>query len=75
MDLTTRLQALASGPKPWLITTTFADGRTRELRQPFEASARNYAERESRKIGKRLICRDTGATVMVVSVTVEHRPA
>lgn len=72
MDMTARLEALAAGPKPWVVTTTFADGRVRTLRQPFEKSARNFAERESRNIGRDLINRDTGETVRIVSVVVEY---
>lgn len=73
MDMTARLEALASGPKPWLVTSVWSDGE-RTLRQPKEAMARNYAERESRRIGKDLISRETGKTVQLLSVTVEHSP-
>lgn len=69
-----RLAALVSAPKPWLITTTFADGRTRMLRQPREDMARSFANRESRKIGRDLIDRATNATVRVVRVSVDYAP-
>jgi hypothetical protein len=72
MDMIARLEALASGPKPWLVTTTYEDGRVRTLRQPMEVQARNYAEREGRRIGVDLIDRDTGNTVRIKSVTVEY---
>lgn len=74
MDVTARLEAIAAGPKPWLIKTIFEDGRVRTLRQPFEKSARNFAERESRNIGRDLINRETGATVRIKAVTVEYSP-
>lgn len=74
MNAVARLEALAAGPKPWLVTTIYADGRTRTLRQPREAMARNFAEREASKIGRKLICRETLAEVEVVRVTVEHSP-
>lgn len=73
MDMASRLEALASGPKPWLVTSVWSD-KVRTLRQPFEKGARNYAERESRRIGKPLISRETGKDVMLVSVTVEYAP-
>lgn len=69
-----RLEALASGPKSWLITTTYECGKVRTLRQPREAMARNYAERESLKIGIPMLDRETGRPVRVASVTVEHLP-
>lgn len=74
MNALDRLNALAAAPKPWLVSVAYEDGRVRTLRQPLEGSARNYAAAESRKIGKALISRETGATVMVKSVTVEYLP-
>lgn len=74
MNVMDRLNALAAAPKPWLVTTTYADGSVRILRQPREAMARSYAADVSRKIGRKLIDRDTGATVMVVSVDVDYLP-
>ena len=74
MDMTARLEALTSGPKPWLVKTIYEDGRVRTLRQPFEKSARNFAERESRNIGRDLINRETGDTVRIKAVTVEYAP-
>ena len=74
MDMIARLEALTSGPRPWLVSTIYEDGRVRTLRQPFEKSARNFAERESRNIGRDLISRETGATVRIKAVTVEYAP-
>lgn len=71
--ITDRLEALANGPKPWLVTIVWSH-ETRTLRQPREAMARNYAEREARRIGKPLICRETGETVRLISVTVSYQP-
>ena len=72
MNMIERLEQIAAGPKPWRVTTTYDHGGTRVLDQPFEASARNYAERDSRKIGRCLIDRETGKTVRIVSVTVDR---
>ena len=73
MDMVARLEALAAGPKPWLVTSIWSNGE-RTLRQPREAMARNYAEREARRIGKDLISRETGETVQLLGVTVEYAP-
>lgn len=73
MDMVARLEALASGPKPWLVTSVWSDG-PRTLRQPKEAMARNYAERESQRIGRNLINRESGKTVQLLSVSVEYAP-
>ena len=43
--LTARLEALASGPKPWLCTVTLPDGTLRVNRQPREDMARSYGQR------------------------------
>lgn len=74
MDIIAKLEALAAGPKPWAAVTTYKSGRVRVLAQPREAMARNHAEMEARKIGRKLIDRMTGETVEVVSVAVEFRP-
>lgn len=74
MDILDRLNALAAAPKPWLVTTTYACGKVRTLRQPREAMARNFAERETRKIGRDLIDPMTGDKVRVIRVDVDYLP-
>lgn len=74
METLARLEALASGPKPWLVTVRYDSGKVRQLRQPREAMARAFADREAARIGKPLIERETGNTVQIASVTVEYSP-
>lgn len=74
MNAMERLTALVAAPKPWLVTIVYACGKVRTLRQPREAMARNFAEREARKIGRALIDRDSGAMVRVVAVNVTYSP-
>jgi hypothetical protein len=69
-----RLAALTNGPKPWLVTITYESGKVHSLRQPFEASARNYAAAQAGKIGRALIDRETGEIVRIMSVDVSHSP-
>lgn len=74
MNIMDRLNALSAAPKPWLVTMTYASGHVRMLRQPKEVMARNFAERESRKIGRDLINRETGEIVRMVRVDVDYMP-
>jgi hypothetical protein len=74
IDTIARLEALASDPKPWLVTTTYQCGKVRMLRQPREAMARNYAAREAGKVGRELIDRETGQLVRIVAVDVDYLP-
>lgn len=55
--LTARLEALATGPKPWLCTVTLPDGSQRTMRQPREGMAQSY--------GQRLADRHAGVTFAV----------
>lgn len=66
------LDALAKGPKPWVVLEHYANGAIRECAQPFEAGARRVAARLKATIGN-------GKTAMLVgshlvAVTVERRP-
>lgn len=70
-SITDRLEALARGPKPFRVVTEYACGKRRELACHSRAAADNHANMVSRKIGRELIDRDTGATVMVARVFVE----
>lgn len=74
MNTVARLEALATGPRPWLVTVHYRDGEKRQCRQPREAMAEAMAERERRKIGRELLSRETGLPVYVEAVTVEHKP-
>lgn len=74
MDIIARLESLAAAPKDWLVTITYACGKIRTHRQPREVMAQNFAEREARKIGKRLIERETGRIVIIESVSVTYSP-
>jgi hypothetical protein len=74
MDMTARLEALAAAPKPWLVSVVYEDGRVRTIRQPLEKQAINIAERESARIGKTLIDRNTGLGTRIASVTIEYAP-
>lgn len=69
-----RLESLANGPKPWLVTVTYQCGKVRTIRQPREGMARNHAAREAGKIGRDLINRDTGQLVRIVAVQVTYSP-
>jgi hypothetical protein len=61
--------ALAA-PMTHKVVTTYADGRVREHLTRNAAAAETFAFIASRKIGRRLIDRATGATVRVVSVEI-----
>jgi len=74
MSIESRLEAIVAAPKPWLVRTVYVDGNVREFRAPREGMARNHAAMLSRKIGRELIDRETGAVVRVAAVTVEHSP-
>lgn len=72
MSIEQRLEALAKGPKPFIVVTRYQDGVERRMPCHSEASALNHAKGQSRKIGRKLIDRETGAQVCVVSVTIER---
>lgn len=65
--LIARMQAM---PKAYRVLTTFVDGTTRHYDVATLGQAENYKVGESRKIGRDLINRDSGATVRVVSVEI-----
>lgn len=71
MDITSRLEQLARGPKPFRVVAEYACGKRRETPCHSRAAADNHASMVARKIGRELIDRDTGATVQVVRVFVE----
>lgn len=64
------IAAALAAPKTHKVVTTYACGKVREFETRSAASAQNHAVGESRKIGRDLINRDTGATVRIVSVEV-----
>ncbi len=72
MDVMDRINAALAMPHTHAVVTTFADGSTRHFTTRSAASAETHAAFVERpKIGKTLINRDTGATVRIVSVTIE----
>lgn len=64
--IATRLTA----PKKFEVVTLFADGTSRSYKTETRGQAENYAVGENRKIGRSLINRETGATVVVTDVYV-----
>ena len=67
-DIIAKMQAM---PKKFAVVTIMADGSTRRHETATFGQAENYAIGETRKIGRELINRETGKTVMVVSVDIE----
>lgn len=59
-----------AAPKRFEVVTLFADGTSRSFKTETRGQADNYATGESRKIGKTLKNRDTGADVNVTDVYV-----
>lgn len=60
-----------AAPKAFRVVTAYACGKTRALDVETVGQAENHAIGERRLIGRDMIDRTTGATVRVVSVTVE----
>lgn len=71
MDISARLEALAAAPKPWRYVIRYVGGRVVTIGALSEAAANNGASMYKRKIGRPLISRETGETVVIESVTVE----
>ena len=74
MTVTDKLEALANGPKPWLVTMTYESGKVRTLRQPRGDMARSFADRLASLIGKTLVSRATGDTSTLRAVVVTYQP-
>lgn len=72
MDIGERLHALAAMPKPWRYVIHYEGGRTVTIGALSEAAANNGASMYIRKIGRELIDRSSGATVIIESVIVER---
>lgn len=68
MDL---IAARLAAPMTHRVTTVYADGTTKTHDARSAGAAENWATGERRKIGRRLINRETGAEVMVVAVEIE----
>lgn len=75
MTISIVLAAIASGPKPFRVVTTYASGAIKSLDCHSAEAAENHAFGERRKIGKVLIDRLTNLPVRVVSVSVEPKQA
>lgn len=54
------------------VITTYADGTTKSHGVRSMGAAENYATGERRKIGRKLIDRETGESVQVVSVEISN---
>lgn len=72
MTIEQRLEALAAGPKPFVVATSYACGRVERFGCHSAAAAESYASRQRRKVGRDLIRRETGETVRVAEVKVER---
>lgn len=68
-----RLNAIASGPKPWIVTVEYESGDKRSIPCYSEQSAKMCAERESLNIGRALINRESGETVRKIAVSIEYK--
>lgn len=66
------IAAALAMPNTHEVVSTYADGSERRLTTRNLLSAKNHARRESAKIGRGLIDRDTGKTVRYVSVDVRE---
>lgn len=70
MTTASTLSALMAAPKTHKVVTAYADGRVREHLTASMAQAENFAIGERRKVGLKLISRETGKEVTVVSVSI-----
>ena len=70
MTTASTLSALMAAPKTHKVVTSYADGRVREHLTASMAQAENFATGERRKVGLKLISRETGKEVTVVSVSI-----
>lgn len=68
-DIIARMRAM---PKAWRVVTIYDNGTSRTHETATEEQANNYATGDRRRIGKPLVDRASGRTVIVVSVTVER---
>ncbi len=72
MNIDTFLNNLVAQPSTHKVITHFVDGSRREFdNAKSEKSANNYANMERRKIGRKLISRETGKIVVIKAVTIE----
>lgn len=65
------IAAAQAARKTHVVISTYADGTTHRFEASSAEAANNYAKGESRKIGRDLVDRETGATVRVVAVEVQ----
>lgn len=71
MNVPALVAAQLAKPITHNVVTKFIDGTERKFGVRSLAQAQNYSVGESRKIGRDLINRDTGATVRVIAVEIE----
>lgn len=69
-DIRSRLEALTAQPRTHRVTTTFSSGKVRTYDAISEGSAKAFAERESRSIGRACVSRETSEVHHIVSVEV-----
>lgn len=64
------ISAAMSAPMTHVVVTRYADGRELRHEARSAGAAENWAIGERRKLGRSLVNRETGETVMAVAVTV-----
>ncbi len=71
MSATALISAMLARPKQWRVSTIYADGAVRTHDVHSFGQAENWATGERRKIGRKLLSRETGQTVEVTRVSIE----
>ena len=71
VDIMGRINAARAAPLTHKVMTVYADAKVREHFTRSAATAENWAIGERRKIGAKLIDRETGKTVEIVAVLIE----
>jgi hypothetical protein len=62
MDMTARLEALASGPKPFATELRYSDGTVQRVAQPTRRQCENIAARYRPHVGLECMIRNDGLT-------------
>jgi hypothetical protein len=65
------IAAALAAPKTHRVMTTYDGGRVRTFETRSLASAENYAQLDRRRIGRKLINRETGGIVVIRAVAIE----
>lgn len=69
MNVTQMLEAIATMPKEWRVTSIFSDGKVRILDQPLKGSAEAHAKAQRRFLGK-VVANKDGIDITLDSVVV-----